>query len=203
MATMPSLFNAARSAGTRAHALLCLLIVLTFLRAFIPAGFMPDPTALAQGRFALMPCPAAGGTPLQASLAAADSAASHARHIEPPAAGHAGHVQHVASSISNDHAHEKPAAADRASAGHAMHVASADGAINAPTEHSGHADTSAQMDCPFSLLAHVSFDVPPPVAVALLTARPDAGTPVPAHQSRPPFPAAGPPLGSRAPPLQA
>ena len=241
---MPSSSNAARSAGTRAHALLCLLIMLTFLRAFIPTGFMPDPVALAQGRFALMPCPAAGGLPQQVSLFGAEGSASHTRHKGPAAAdvspGHAGHGQYVAANVSDDIArHPEPVDARIAQAGHATHAASADSPVTAatersgpadapapseysgpadvtapseysgpaeapaPSEHSGHADATAKLDCPFSLLAHVSANLPPPVALAILTAQPDVDRPAFVQQSRPPLPAAGPPLGSRAPPLQA
>lgn len=172
---MPRSYNARRSAGTHAYALLCLLVVLTFLRAFIPTGYMPDPEALAQGRFVLMPCPAAGDTPLQLSRIAYLEASRHEGH-----SAHAEHSSHAA------HA-EQPALA-------------AQGAFANETHHANHADAGASLDCPFSLLAHVTADLATPIALNGLPLQLAMVAAVPLQQSRPPLPAAGPPLGPRAPP---
>lgn len=77
---MLRLERADRTAGMHAHGVLCALVMLVFLRAFIPAGFMPDAAAIAQGRWALVLCPVANDLPGSPGhgLAAADGHA-HAR----------------------------------------------------------------------------------------------------------------------------
>jgi hypothetical protein len=65
----------------------------------------------------------------------------------------------------------------------------------------GHGDTSgAGQECPFGLSAHQVLDVPPVVALAPMLLRWLAQKPFLADSPRPPMPAAGPPLGQRAPP---
>ncbi|MBB1593211.1 hypothetical protein A9973_03950 [Achromobacter sp. UMC46] len=65
----------------------------------------------------------------------------------------------------------------------------------APADHGG-----AGQECPFGLNAHQVLDVPPMLAVAPVLLRWLAQAPVQAGSPRPAMPAAGPPLGSRAPP---
>jgi len=65
----------------------------------------------------------------------------------------------------------------------------------------GHNDTSgAGQECPFGLSAHQVLNVPPVAALAPVLLRWLAQEPFLADSPRPPMPAAGPPLGQRAPP---
>ncbi|MFY0476120.1 DUF2946 family protein [Achromobacter marplatensis] len=59
---------------------------------------------------------------------------------------------------------------------------------------------AAGQECPFGLSAHQVLDVPPMMAVAPVLLRWLARTPLRVDSPRPAMPAAGPPLGSRAPP---
>lgn len=65
----------------------------------------------------------------------------------------------------------------------------------APGDHG-----AAGQECPFGLSAHQVLDVPPMMAVAPVLLRWLAQTPAQVDSPRPAMPAAGPPLGSRAPP---
>lgn len=65
----------------------------------------------------------------------------------------------------------------------------------APDDHGG-----AGQECPFGLSAHQVLDVPPMLAVAPALLRWLAQTPALVDGPRPAMPAAGPPLGPRAPP---
>jgi len=186
---MYKLFTAARSAGTYAHGVLCLLVMLAVVQACIPVGFMPDPAALAQGRWALMLCPSAGPRPVS-RIAVVEHGHradpnNHADAAVPNA--HTDHVMHVARPSSEEHD------------SHLMHASGA-----SSQEHAGHDAQSASLECPYSLIANLTGDLPPTALTIALLPRvaPDVATRVP--QSRPPLPPAGPPLGSRAPPrLQA
>lgn len=67
----------------------------------------------------------------------------------------------------------------------------------------GHApdhDTGAGQECPFGLSGHQVLHAPPAVALAPVLLRWMAQEPVLVDSARPPLPAAGPPLGQRAPP---
>lgn len=70
--------------------------------------------------------------------------------------------------------------------------------------HSGHHDPSqhvgAGQECPFGLIAHQALDLPTAVALAPVLLRGFVQAPRGAESPRPPMPAAGPPLGQRAPP---
>ncbi|MGV2907265.1 DUF2946 family protein [Achromobacter sp. AGC25] len=66
---------------------------------------------------------------------------------------------------------------------------------DAPVDHG-----AAGQECPFGLNAHQVLDVPPMMAVAPVLLRWLAQTPAWVDSPRPAMPAAGPPLGSRAPP---
>jgi hypothetical protein len=70
--------------------------------------------------------------------------------------------------------------------------------------HHGHGTPDerggAGQECPFGLSAHQVLDVPPMLAVAPVLLRWLAQTPLQADSPRPPMPAAGPPVGPRAPP---
>ena len=70
--------------------------------------------------------------------------------------------------------------------------------------HSGHHDPSqhvgAGQECPFGLIAHQALDLPTAVALAPVLLRGFVQAPRVADSPRPPMPAAGPPLGQRAPP---
>lgn len=65
----------------------------------------------------------------------------------------------------------------------------------APDDHGG-----AGQECPFGLSAHQVLDVPAMLAVAPVLLRWLAQAPLRVDSPRPALPAAGPPLGSRAPP---
>lgn len=71
--------------------------------------------------------------------------------------------------------------------------------------HHGHGEPGdgggAGQECPFGLSAHQVLDVPPMMALAPVLLRWLAREPARADSPRPPLPAAGPPLGQRAPPL--
>lgn len=49
--------------GVRARTMLCLLALATLFRALVPVGYMPDASALRQGRLEISFCSAAGGAP--------------------------------------------------------------------------------------------------------------------------------------------
>ncbi|WP_250157084.1 DUF2946 family protein [Achromobacter deleyi] len=73
--------------------------------------------------------------------------------------------------------------------------------------HHGHhgqggqpAESGAGQECPFGLSAHQVLDLPPLLALAPVLLRWFAQAPPMADSPRPPMPAAGPPLGQRAPP---
>lgn len=70
--------------------------------------------------------------------------------------------------------------------------------------HEGHggqpAESGAGQECPFGLSAHQVLDLPPVLALAPALLRWLAQAAPLADSPRPPLPAAGPPLGQRAPP---
>lgn len=66
---------------------------------------------------------------------------------------------------------------------------------HAPSQHVG-----AGQECPFGLIAHQALDLPTAVALAPVLLRGFVQAPRVADSPRPPMPAAGPPLGQRAPP---
>lgn len=70
--------------------------------------------------------------------------------------------------------------------------------------HHGHggqpAESGAGQECPFGLSAHQVLDLPPLLAMAPVLLRWFAQVPPIVDSPRPPMPAAGPPLGQRAPP---
>ncbi|RYF57794.1 MAG: hypothetical protein EOO27_14465, partial [Comamonadaceae bacterium] len=202
---MYKLFTAARSAGTYAHGVLCLLVMLAVVQACIPVGFMPDPAALAQGRWALMLCPAAGPRPVS-RIAVVEHGHradpnNHADAAVPNA--HTDHVMHVARASSEEHdSHLMHAsrASNEAHDGRFMHASHAsseehDGRFMhasgaSSQEHEGHDAQPASLECPYSLIANLTGDLPPTaLTIALLPrAAPDVATRVP--QSRPPLPPA-------------
>ncbi|MFD4836530.1 DUF2946 family protein [Achromobacter sp. NPDC058515] len=68
-------------------------------------------------------------------------------------------------------------------------------------EHGGQpAGSGAGQECPFGLAAHQVLDLPPVAALPIVLLRWFAQPPPLADSPRPPMPAAGPPLGQRAPP---
>lgn len=66
------------------------------------------------------------------------------------------------------------------------------------SRHSGH--VGAGQECPFGLSAHQALLLPPAIALAPVLLRGFVQPPRLADSPRPPMPAAGPPLGQRAPP---
>lgn len=66
--------------------------------------------------------------------------------------------------------------------------------------HESHPDSGAGQECPFGLSAHQVLQAPPLAALAPVLLRWLAQAPPEADSPRPPMPAAGPPLGQRAPP---
>ncbi|ARP85823.1 DUF2946 family protein [Bordetella genomosp. 9] len=62
-------------------------------------------------------------------------------------------------------------------------------------------DQAAGAECPFWAVAHIALHLPPAVVSPLLASAADAATHIVPHAALPPMPPAGPPLGSRAPPL--
>lgn len=72
---------------------------------------------------------------------------------------------------------------------------------HAAHEHGGQpAESGAGQECPFGLSAHQVLHVPPALALVPALLRWFAQAPLLAESPRPPLPAAGPPLGQRAPP---
>lgn len=123
------------------HVMYCLTLVAFMYRSLIPVGFMPDPSALRDGRVAITFCTSSGG--LFAAL--------------------------VNVSGNSDHA----------------------------SEH----DVAASAECPYGLLATQAV-IPVVNATVLLAAVLHRAPPAPSSNiALPPSPAQGPPLGSRAPPL--
>jgi hypothetical protein len=69
------------------------------------------------------------------------------------------------------------------------------------TPRDEHAPDAAQ-ECPFWMVAHQAFDLPPMAGAAVLPATPAVSRPMAVLQrALPPLPPAGPPLGPRAPPF--
>lgn len=64
-----------------------------------------------------------------------------------------------------------------------------------------HGSGAAGQECPFGLIAHQALDIPVAPAVVAMPLAGDAEPPPFAGRAAPPMPAAGPPLGQRAPPL--
>lgn len=199
-----------------------LLLLMLVARAWVPVGYMPDAEALRQGRLALGFCAAGGGSlAMLQALAQRQSAGSGpdanrspdsamvdhggARHAGREAHGDQGQGVHT----SGDHASAVQAAGLQTSEmlGSAMHEAPA--AHRSPAHvasddvhhHNHHEQNGAGQECPFGLSAHQVLHVPPMAALAPVLLHWLALAAPPARHPRPPLPAAGPPLGQRAPPL--
>lgn len=159
-----------------------LLLLLLVARAWVPVGYMPDADALRQGRLALGFCAAGGGAmPHFSAERGADASALISTHDGP-------HAILDASSDGSAHTHS-----------HAAQHANPN--ANAHTSHSDHQhETGAGQECPFGLSAHQVLQVPSAPALAPVLLRWLAQVPPQTDRPRPPMPAAGPPLGQRAPP---
>ncbi|CUJ51600.1 hypothetical protein [Achromobacter kerstersii] len=150
-----------------------LLLLLLVARAWVPVGYMPDADALRQGRLALGFCSAGGGTLAALQALSVQQGHHQVPHQDPQLGLH--QDPHQDPQQDPHHGHHDPGA--------------------------GHGDTSgAGQECPFGLSAHQVLDVPPVVALAPMLLRWLAQKPFLADSPRPPMPAAGPPLGQRAPP---
>jgi len=65
-------------AGLHARVVLCLLVLTVGFRSLIPTGFMPDHTAMRDGRFQLALCSSAGGaSAITVALTAPQDATPH------------------------------------------------------------------------------------------------------------------------------
>lgn len=148
-----------------------LLLLLLVARAWVPTGYMPDADALRQGRLALGFCTAGGNV-----MAALQSLpALHAPADDHPTM-YGDHGLHGGDGYSGNNSH------------HGHHGA-------------GHDDErGAGQECPFGLSAHQILNLPPLATVAPVLLRWLAQRPLKRDGARPPMPAAGPPLGQRAPP---
>lgn len=153
------------------------LLFALALRALVPVGYMPDAAALRDGRWALEFCAAAGGLPMSWRGHAASATA------------HAG--QHQAARDS-DHHHGRH--------GHdAAHGHDADYRDDG-AHHDDGAHGAAGQECPFGLTAHQALDLPPVAALVVEPPRAPRELAWRRFNAGPPLPAAGPPLGQRAPP---
>lgn len=137
-----------------------LLAGLFLVRAMVPAGYMPDVDALAEGRLGIKICPAVGP-----GFATAAESSSH---------DHQGHHDHGPSHAGGHHGSND-----------------ADG---------NHSNDHSKDPCPFGTAVAKSFIPPAPFAIPATTTARTNGISDPASELvaiRP----TGPPLGSRAPPL--
>ena len=170
---------------------LVLAFLAFMLRAVVPGGYMLQ--ASAHGVLTMTLCPAGSGVPALAAGAPSLHAASSAAQISGDA--HALEHTHV-----SEHGHV-PEHAHVSEHGHVPeHAALSNDATALEARHTPHdTDASQASDCAFgALAAPVVF----PAAVHVAPAGVGALRRLTfiAYAAAPPLPAAGPPLGSRAPP---
>lgn len=151
-----------------------LLACLFFARVLVPPGYMPNPEALADGRLAIEICHA-GLSPALRSVWTRDRAP----------AGHAG----------QDHHH-----AGHGAAVSAVDLAGALADLGGPPPSGGDQHEQNADVCPFGSVVAKTFVEP--ASVSLPTPAPYVAAPIsaPASTARVAW-SVGPPLGSRAPPL--
>ena len=169
-----------------------LLLLMLVARAWVPVGYMPDAEALRQGRLALGFCAAGGGSVAMLQALAQRQSAGPDTNRSPDSAmvDHAG-ARHAGMDASASGMHEAPAA----------HRSPAHAASDDVHHHDHHEQNGAGQECPFGLSAHQVLHVPPMAALAPVLLHWLALAAPPASHPRPPLPAAGPPLGQRAPPF--
>ncbi|OZI19754.1 hypothetical protein CAL26_19450 [Bordetella genomosp. 9] len=161
--------------GTRL--MLCLLLLAVSLRAMIPVGYMPDTAALRHGVVRISLCTSTGAVSVLQLITGA--------HANDP----------------HDHGQPDAGLAPRgdAGAGHA-HMAMP-GMAHGGHDHDSDSDHMAGAECPFWASAHLAADLPTLALTPFLVAVRDEAVRFVAPAELPPLPPAGPPLGSRAPPL--